>query len=271
MRNDVIMFIVVAVGLGVAAGLSLWRWRTLKGSSLARGALELGIVLAIAAAAGVLTHRLIPSSHEADQNVEPSLSALKQTPLLRLLFVDVPGAEELMRSAMDEDVRSPVQSGPTRALTQIVKLRGDHIVPALLAADDKAALAAIAARLSFIRHLQAKDLIMCREFALVGVQRVDKLDSRGQELFQATLVGLEDAYRSGRKPSGAVPPKPTDADVRQMLVEAGFQPDDLDKLKRLHAVADVEVCALAARLNTAPTQIAPAKAGSLARHLLTSQ
>ena len=56
-----------------------------------------------------------------------------------------------------------------------------------------------------------------------------------------------------------------------MLVEAGFQPEDLYKLKRLDDVADAEVCALAARLSTAPTQIAPAKAGSLARHLIASQ
>ena len=115
MRDDFIMFIAVGVGLAVAAALSLWRWRGLKGKSLARGAFELGLTLAIAAGAGVLTHRIILSGHEAKHNVEPALQALKQTPMLRLVLADVPGAEELMRSAMHEDVRWPVTSGQTRA------------------------------------------------------------------------------------------------------------------------------------------------------------
>ena len=117
---------------------------------------------------------------------------------MRLVIADVPGAEARIRAALEEDRQKPVTQGATRAFTVMSELRAAYIVPALRAADDQSALGAVAARTAVLRHLQATSLATCREFALVGIQRVDKLDEKGRELFHATLAALEQAYRSGR-------------------------------------------------------------------------
>ncbi|HYC64202.1 MAG TPA: hypothetical protein VEC14_05675, partial [Reyranellaceae bacterium] len=162
-----------------------------------------------------------------------------------------------------------VRHGPTRTFTLMTRLRTDYIVPAFRSADDKAALAAIAARLAFIRHLQSTSLPLCREFAIQGLQDTSKLDAEGKRRFDAMLAALEDAYRSGR----SLPSKPAldEAAVRAAQVEAGFLPGDFANLERLSELADVEACALAARMNAAPTQVAAERAAPLARHLLAVQ
>jgi len=261
----------IAVGAAVAVALGFWAVYGKTGGPARRG-LRLGIVGLLAVAAGVGTHFLslyLEERRWPSMDPEPTIAVLKQTPLIRLVIADVPGSEELIRSALFEDVRYPLRHGPTRTFALIGQLRADYIVPALKAADDRSALAAVAARLAFIRHLQATSLPACREFALQGVQNTDKLDPEGQRLFRAMLDALEDAYRSGR----GQPAKPglDEAAVRAAQVEAGFQPGDFADLARLGELADVEVCALAARLNSAPTQVASDRAAPLARHLLVVQ
>jgi hypothetical protein len=268
---DTDLIIACAVGLAVALGLGLWRRRGLRQQSPTRGALEIAIVLMVAIAAGALTHRFFPLGGSPAYDIDSTMAALKRSPLIRLVLADVPGTEQSLRTALEEDQRNPVQQGATRALTAIGELRARHIVPALKAADDRSALAAIAARTAFIRHLQASDLATCRSFALAGIQRPDLLDGRGQELFDAMLKALEDAYREGRAAKLVAKRTPDGAELSAMLAEAGFQPVDIDKLGRLAELSEAEACALAVRVNAAPTRLASDKAGALARHLLASQ
>jgi hypothetical protein len=274
---DSALIISCSVSLAVALGLGLWRQRALRQRALeqkspARGALEIGIVLLVALAVGVLTHRLIPSgSSGAAYDADSTMAALKRSPLIRLVIADVPGAEQRLRAALQDDERNPVQQGATRALAVIGELRASHIVPALKAADDASALAAIAARTAFIRHLQARDLATCRTFALAGMQRPDLLDGRGQELFDTMLKALEDAYRNGRDAKLIARRTPDGKELEAILIEAGFQPVDIEKLGRLADLPEAEACALAARFNAAPSRIASGRAGALARHLLSSQ
>ena len=268
---DTALIIACAVGLAVALGLGLWRRRALRRQSPARGALEIGIVMLVAIAAGALTHRLLPAGGAAAHDVDSTMAALKRSPLIRLVIADVPGTEQRLRTALEEDERNPVPQGATRALATIGELRARHIVPALKAADDTSALAAVAARLAFVRHLQARDLGTCRTFALVGLQRPDLLDARGQELFEATLKALEDAYRNGRDAKFVARRTPDGTEFNALLAEAGFQSVDIEKLGKLAELPEAEACGLAARFNAAPTRLASDKGGALARHLLANQ
>jgi hypothetical protein len=261
----------IAVGAAVAVGLGFWAWFG-RGARTPSRSLRVGIVAVLAVAAGVGTHFLMLHLHERrwpSLDPEPTIAALKQTPLIRLVIADVPGTEELIRSALFEDVRYPVRHGPTRAFALMAKLRTDYIAPALKAADDKTALEAVAARAALLRHLQQRDLALCHEFAVQGLQRLDKLDADGQRLFQATLAAMEDAYRSGR--GRPVRPALDDAAVRATLGEAGLGPLEFADLQRLGELGPAEACVLANRLNAAPTGVAADKAGPLARHLLTVQ
>ena len=82
------------------------------------------------------------------------------------------------------------------------ELRTTHIVPALKAADETSAAAAIDARAALLKHLKSTDLVVCKEFAVTGIQRSDKLDPAGQKLMSDLLAALEKAYRSGRAGKG---------------------------------------------------------------------
>lgn len=261
----------IAVGAAVAVGLGFWAWFATGPRAPSRG-LRVGIVAVLAVAAGVGTHFLmlhLEARRWPGLDPEPTIASLKQTPLIRLVIADVPGTEELIRSALFEDVRYPIRHGPTRAFALMGRLRAEYIVPAFGAADDKAALDGIAARAALLRHLQARDLALCRQFAVQGLQDIGKLDAEGQRLFQATLTAMEEAYRSGRGRSDK--PALDAAGVKAALAEAGLAPGDFADMERLAELGASETCALATRINTAPTQVSADKAGPLARHLLTVQ
>lgn len=268
----------VVIGIAIAVGLGAYFWRGKTKPTPSRRLLQILIVLAGAAVGFVGGQYVAPYLEEdtgGPRSVDRTLEQLKQAPLVRLVIADVPTAEARIRTALEEDRQKPVTQGATRAFTAMSELRATYIVPSLKASDDPSALAAVAARTAVLRYLQATNLATCREFAVVGIQRVDQLDAKAQELFRATLTALEGAYRSGRDArgiaGGAARPMPSDEQARALLVDAGFQPMDFDKMQRMDVLADVEACALAARINTAPTEIAADKAGGLARYLLSSQ
>ena len=265
---------VVGIAIAIAMGLGSWFWRNKKPVTPRRRALQALAVLTATAAGVAGTYyglALLDEGPGGSLSINSTLDELKQAPLIRLVLADVPGAEARIRQALEDDRQQPVTRGATRAFTVMGELRATYIVPALKAADDKTALAAVAARTALLRQLQSTSLALCREFAVTGIRRVDTLDARSQELFRATLSALEDAYRSGRAAKAAPPPVPTDPQTTALLVEVGFQPLDFENIQRLDSLPDAEACALAARINTAPTQVAADKAGGLARYLLGNQ
>ncbi len=262
------------IGIAIAVGLGAWFWRSKKPVT-PRGRTLQALIVLMATAAGVAgAHyglEMLEDGPNGPLSVDRTLEELKQAPLIRLVLADVPGAEARIRKALEEDRQQPVARGTTRAFIVMSELRAGYIVPALKAADDKTALAAVAARTAVLRQLQSTSLALCREFAVTGIRRVDTLDAKSQELFRATLAALEEAYRSGRNTGGAAPSIPTDRQTTALLTEAGFQPLDFENIQKLDALPDAEACALAARINGAPTQVAADKGGGLARYLLSNQ
>ena len=93
----------------------------------------------------------------------------------------------------------------------------------LKATDEASAAAAIDARTALLKTLKNTDLVVCKEFAVTGIQRSDKLDATSQKLMSDLLAALEKAYRSGRAAKAAGTPAPavaSDAEARTLLTEA---------------------------------------------------
>jgi len=185
----------------------------------------------------------------------------------------VPGSEGLLRAALKEEIRQPTAEGVSRPLKLMRELRTEYVVPALMATDEASAVATIEARAVLLKHLQRSDLVVCKEFALTGIQRSDKLDATGQKLLRDVLAALEKAYRSGRaaKAGGAVPAVASDAEARALLGEAGFGQDDFEKLTRLVRLSKEDACDVALKFNDAPSKLPADKRGPLMRYLLTVQ
>jgi hypothetical protein len=272
----------IVVGITIAIGLLALGWRSLRTASPVRRALELVLVAVVSVAGGAAAHfgstfidepATANGSVKRPDSLDPdrALADLRQAPLVRLVLTDVPDAEAKIRAAMEEDRREPVTSGTTRAFAVMNALRQVQIVPALRAADDATARGAVAARLAMLAHLKATNVPLCRQFALVGLQRVDLLDTKGQELFRDTLAALETAYKSGRDAKLVSKPFLTDNDARFLMADAGLTAVDFGKLSTLAEQPEGEACDYANRLNAMPDKVAADKAGPLARYLLTNQ
>ena len=133
----------------------------------------------------------------------------------------------------------------------------------------------LAARVALMRHLRGTNVAACRELALIGIQRADRLDSQGQHLMRQMLTAMEKAYRSGRAAltSGAAapPPVPNDTEARELLVEAGLTAGDFEQLQNLAKLSPEEACELGIRLNGTPSKLPADRAGGLARYLAAAQ
>ena len=193
--------------------------------------------------------------------------------LERLTGNDVPGAETRLRQALTEELRNPTTQGPPRPLALMAELRSSHIVPALRATDAADAEAVLAARLALMRHLKSVDVATCRELALIGIQRGEKLDEMAQKLMREMLATMEKAYRAGRAAlkAGKAPATPSDAEAAVLLGEAGLTPADFDKLRTLARLSPGDACDIGIRLNEAPARLPADKAGPLARYLAAAQ
>src|SRR5437868_7828055 len=131
-------------------------------------------------------------------DVDTALDQIRRVPLIGPVMADNPSVESRMRTAIEEELRSPTRSGVSRPFSLVADIRRQYIVPALRAADDASALAAVAARADLVRHLRRADSAACRQFALGAFQRPDLLDAEGQRLFGEVLQKLEAAWRSGK-------------------------------------------------------------------------
>lgn len=203
--------------------------------------------------------------------VEKALAELKGLPLMGLVLADVPGAEAKLRAAIEQELRQPTPPGqPTRPLLVVLDLRRDYITPALLAADDATATGALAAQAALIGHLlKTKDTAACREFASGGIQRVDRLDLQGQQLFRDTLSAVEAAYRSGHA-SGKRLPMPTGPEYLELLREAGLQKADFDKINSFATLSNEVSCEVELKIYSAPETLPAPKRGPFARYILAN-
>ena len=205
--------------------------------------------------------------------IDKTVADARTLPLVGLVLDDVPGAEKRLRASLREELRTPTTQGAPRPLLLMAELRSNHIVPALRATDPADAQAVLDARIALMRHLRDADISSCRELALVGLQRTDKLDATSQKLMRAMLSSMEKAYRAGRAvlQDGAAPHSPSDAEAATLLAEAGLTVDDFDSLKNLARQSAQDACDLGIKLNEASRKLPAGKAGPLARYLAAAQ
>jgi len=265
----------VIIGIAVAVAVAVFFANRRAAQPQRLQAAVIGLVVAgVAAAAALYGLKAVQDSGEDAAAVDQAMASARALPMVGLVLDDVPGAQDRLREALREESRQPTTQGPSRPLKLMSELRATHIVPALKAADEASAAAAIDARVALLKHLKNTDLVVCKEFAVTGIQRSDKLDPTGQKLMRDVLAAHEKAYRSGRAAKAAGTPSPavaSDAEARTLLTEAGFQPADFDRLKRLARLPTEAVCDMALKVNDAPQKVPADKRGALMRYLLTVQ
>jgi hypothetical protein len=197
---------------------------------------------------------------------EKALAELRAMPLVGLAIADRPDVQDRLRTAIREEERNPTTSGPSRPLQVVGELRRDVIAPMLRKADDASVVAAMAARVELVRHLQKADLPACREFAMGGISRPDKLDDEGQRLFRDVLVAMEAAYRSGR--AGQPQPIPTRQQAGDMLRDAGFTKADFDKLDNFATLSNEASCEMELKVDGVPPLLPAGERGPFSRFIV---
>ena len=264
----------VVIGIAVAVAIAVF-FANRRAAQTQRLRAAIGLVVAgLAAAAALYGLKALQGNDEETTAVEQAMASARSLPMVGVVLDDVPGAQDRLREAFREEIRQPTTQGPSRPLKLMSELRASHIVPALKAADEASAAAALDARTALLTHLKSTDLAVCKEFAVTGIQRSDKLDTTGQKLMSDALAALEKAYRSGRAAKASGRPSPavaSNSEALTLLAEAGFQAGDFDQLKRLARLPNEQVCDMALKVNGAPRKVAADKRGSLMRYLLTVQ
>ncbi len=197
---------------------------------------------------------------------EKALAELRSMPLVGLAIADHPEIRDRLREAMDAEERNPTTGGPPRPLQVVAELRREVIAPVLRNADDASAVAAMAARVELVKHLQKTDPPACREFAIGEISRPDKLDAEGQGLFRNVLVAMEGAYRSGR--NGKPQRMPTREEVREMLRGAGFTKSDFDKLDNFATLSNDVSCEMELKIDAAPPLLPAEQRGPFSRFIV---
>ncbi|HTB38050.1 MAG TPA: hypothetical protein VK777_13230 [Reyranella sp.] len=265
--------VIIGIAVAVAVAVFFGTRRAAQTQRLQAAAISL-VVAGLVAAGAIYGLKAMRDSGEDMSVVDAAMASAHALPMVGVVLDDVPGAQDRLREALREEIRQPTTQGPSRPLKLMSELRVAYIVPALKASDEASAAAAIDARATLLKALKDTDLVVCKEFAVTGFQRSDKLDATGQKLMSDLLAALEKAYRSGRAAKAAGTPAPavaSDAEARTLLAEAGFQPADFDRLSRLARLPNEAACDLALKFNDAPQKVPADKRGALMRYLLTVQ
>jgi len=194
---------------------------------------------------------------------EKALAALRDTPLIGPAIADHPDMKERLREAIRQELSEPTTSGPSRPMQVVGELRREVIVPALLKADDASVIAAMAARVDLVRHLQKANPPACREFSMGGIARPDQLDAEGQRLFRNMLVTTEAAYRAGR--GGTTQSTPSREQISDMLRHAGFTKPDFDKLDNFATLSNDVSCEMELKVDSAPPLLPADEQGPFSR------
>ena len=218
---------------------------------------------AVAAAIGFGREYLLGPSPAA---IDRGIQATMELPLVGVVVADHPDLKPRLRQAVIDELEHPSQvPSPGVALGREIRQR--YIAPALLGADDDTALKAIDGMSALARHLQAKDVALCREFGMVGLQNPRTLDGDGRVVLKQALAAQEQAYRNGK----AGPPKEAlkTEDIGTALVEAGYSKDDLAQLGKFATLSTAEACDATVKLYAAPRALPAARGGKMARWLLT--
>ena len=194
---------------------------------------------------------------------------MRRMPLIGLVMADDPDIESRMRKAIEEEARSPTLGGLSRPYALVADLRRQHVVPALRAADDATAVAALAARADLVRHLRRVDVAACRNFSIGSLQRPDSLDLEGRRLFGLWQQAVEAAYRSG-KATGEPRLLPSRPELVELLKQAGFRKADFDRLNAFRHLSNEASCDVELMVDLVPPSLPADKRGPFARYALTN-
>ena len=208
---------------------------------------------------------LIRGKSDADM----ALDQIRRVPLIGPVMADNPAVESRMRTAIEEELKSPTRTGLSRPFSLVTEIRRQYIVPTLRAADDASALAAVAARAELVRYLRRVDTAACRQMALGALQRPDLLDAEGQRLFGQVLQTLEAAWRNG-KTSGKPQPVLNREELAAVLQEAGFTKADFDRLAAFATLSNEVSCDVELKVDSAPPVLPADKRGAFARYVLSN-
>lgn len=265
----------LALGIAVAAGVGAYFYSkkpTLKGRlGQALAAVVAAALVAVLASAGMKYFSDSESLGVASDQpaaIDQSMRAIRETPLVGLVLRETPALDLRFREAIEADMKNPPKVAPPRSFIVGAEVRRDIIAPTLRRADDAAVLDAINSMQAFVKHLQATNVPLCREFGLIGLPQPGRLDATGAALFKRALTAQEEAYVNG-KSRPAAPQQITNQEVHKLLEEAGYTAADFESLAALTKSSDQEGCAATLKLYQAPTLLPPARGGALARHLLT--
>ena len=232
---------------------------------------QLALIIVIAALAGALGglggHYLRIAAGPSPGDVDKAVMAIRQQPLLGLGISESAAVESEVRKAAEAELTNPTKDGPDRLWQLGANIRQRLIVPALRNSGDADALNAVKEFQDLATYLQRTNLALCSEMGKRGIQRPDKLDSGAQEIFKRTLGRQEVAYRSGKTASPR--PQPSDEEVGQLFVKAGYEQQDFEGVRRLEQLSDPEACAVTVKLYSAPSRLPPQEGGVLARYILT--
>jgi hypothetical protein len=202
----------------------------------------------------------------AARTVDAALDDVRRLPLVGPVMAENPPVESRMRTAIEDEIRSPTQGGPSRPFLLVADIRRQYIVPALRGADDASAIAAVSARAELVRYLRRADTAACRQFALGAFQRPDLLDAEGQRLFGEVLHKLEAAWRNGK--ASAPLPVLTREEVVATLQQAGLGKDDFDRLSGFQTLSNELTCEVELKIDSAPPLLPADKRGPFARAIL---
>jgi hypothetical protein len=201
--------------------------------------------------------------------VDTKLDNMRRVPLIGLVMADNPDIERRMRKAIEDESRSPTLAGVSRPSALIADLRRQYIVPALRAADDTTAVAALGARADLVRHLRDADPAACRAFSVGALQRPESLDAEGRQLFGKWQQAVEAAYRAG-KAAGTPGPLPTRPEIVELLRQAGFRKVDFDRLNAFRHLSNEVSCDIELMVDSVPPLLPPDRRGPFARYALTN-
>jgi hypothetical protein len=242
---------------------------TLPAHEPVRNYVLIALIVLLLVAGACLTYtvklRIVPLSP-----TEQAIVTLRATPLIGLAIKDNAAAEKSIREAIAEDQAEPVAPGVAPRLYYAVgAVSRDYIRPMLAAADDASINAVMAARFALATQLRADDPQSCRDFAMNGVQRVDRLSPAAQKLFNAYLSRMEAAYRNGKAAGGKPQPILSPPEIVQMLTTVGFDQDDFDGLNRFAALASLRACDINLKIDGAPPRLPADKQAPFGRFVLT--
>lgn len=263
------------VGLAVAGAVAAYLHGR-KPAGMGR-VLQIAVIAAAAALSAAATGVGFTylASRDNAAMVEEALQVVREAPLIGLVLKENAAVEARFRQAIEAELKDPAKNGPQQTFVVGGEVRRDFIMPALRNADDAAALGAISAMHAFVKYLQGTNVVLCKEFGLVGIRQPNRLDSNGGALFRRALTAQEEAYLNGRArapittTTTTTQQQTTSQDAIRLLTDAGFTAGDFDTLAALARSSDADGCAITVKLYAAPALLPPQSGGILARYLLS--